>query len=425
MSLTTSVTLVFILGYLAIAFEHFIRVNKAASALIAGTVTWTLIALFSPHDASTAHSLSHRLAEQMGEISQILFFLLGAMVIVELIDAHSGFDVISSQLRIKSKRLLLITVCVITFFLSAILDNLTTTIVMITMVRKILDNREDRLFFAGMIVVAANAGGAWSPLGDVTTTMLWIGGQISAAGIIRAIFVPSAICMIVPLIVVSMRLKGGLAVTPTLSEEDLITTPREKMLVLCAGISILLFVPLYKVTTGLPPFMGMLCGLGLLWLVVECLHHEKDEAERGVLSVNHALRKIDAPSILFFLGILLTVAALDVVGVLQGLAGWIEVTISDIRIVGYLIGLLSALIDNVPLVAAAQSMYPLTQYSTDHFFWEYLAYCAGNGGSGLIIGSAAGVAAMGLERIDFFWYLKRISGLAILGYTAGALYFVL
>lgn len=415
------IILIFILGYAAITLEHTIHLNKAASALVAGVLCWTVLILAVPDHETALHDLESHL----GEISGILFFLLGAMVIVELIDAHDGFDLITERIHTTDKSKLLWLICGITFFLSAILDNLTTTIVMVSLLRKLIDERETRLLFAGMVVVAANAGGAWSPLGDVTTTMLWIGGQVSAVNIVKMLLLPSIVCLIVPLVLLSLRLKGKV-VTPEAMER---TSPGakalEKNIVFGVGVGALLFVPVFKTLTHLPPFMGMLLCLGMLWIVTEIIHSGKDESEKGELSVNHALRKIDTPSILFFMGILIAISALQSVGVLGTLAVWLDQTIGNITVIGIITGFLSAVVDNVPLVAAAQGMYSLEQYPTDHYFWEFLAYCAGTGGSALIIGSAAGVAAMGMEKIDFFWYFKRITVWAVVGYLAGAGTFVL
>lgn len=415
------IILIFVVGYLAITLEHSIHINKAASALVAGVLCWTVLILTIP-DYKTA---LHDLETHLGEISGILFFLLGAMVIVELIDAHDGFDLITERIRTTEKRRLMWLICGITFFLSAILDNLTTTIVMVTLLRKLVAGREDRLLFVGMVVVAANAGGAWSPMGDVSTTMLWIGGQVSAVNIIKTLLLPSLICLFVPLVLLSLQLKGKIEV-PVAAEKTLNTTrSSDKNLVFGIGIGALLFVPVFKTVTHLPPFMGMLLCLGVVWMFTEMLHHGKDESEKGVLSVNHALRKIDTPSILFFLGILVAISALQSAGVLTALAAWLDRVIGNITVIGIIIGFLSAIVDNVPLVAAAQGMYSMEQYPMDHYFWEFLAYCAGTGGSALIIGSAAGVAAMGMEKIDFFWYLRRIMGWAVLGYLAGAGVYIL
>jgi Na+/H+ antiporter NhaD/arsenite permease-like protein len=415
------ILVLFVLGYLAIVFEHTINLNKAASALLTGVLCWTVYILNEPDK----HEVVHHLEMHLGEVSGILFFLLGAMVIVELIDAHDGFEVITDRIKTTSKRRLLWVVCGITFFMSALLDNLTTTIVMVSLLRKLIGDKNDRLLFAGLVVVAANAGGAWSPLGDVTTTMLWIGGQITVVNIVKSLFIPSVVCMLAPLLVITPTLKGPIEVPIRLPSDISTATPFERNATFGLGVGSLLFVPIFKTVTHLPPFMGMLFGLGMMWTLTEMIHKDKDEAEKGIRSVNHALRKIDTPSILFFLGILVAVSALQSNGMLANLATWLDKTIGNITVVVILIGFLSAIVDNVPLVAAAQGMYSMDVYPTDHYFWEFLAYCAGTGGSALIIGSAAGVAAMGMEKIEFFWYLKRISLWAVIGYLAGASVFVL
>ena len=417
------IAVVFVLGYLAITLEHSLRVDKAAVALVTGVLCWTLYVLVSPDKSS----VSHELREHMGEISEILFFLLGAMVVVELMDAHDSFEIVSERIRTTDKRRLLWLICGITFFMSALLDNLTTTIVMVSLLRKLISSREDRLLFVGMTIVAANAGGAWSPMGDVTTTMLWIGGQITAFNIIVKLLLPSLVCVLVPLMLLSKRVKGkikGLSFDETKAGVST-TPPAERNSVFFLGLGVLLFVPLFKTVTHLPPFMGMLMGVGIIWMITEMIHSGKDEIEKGTRSVVHALRKIDTPSILFFLGILVAVAAVQSVGLLTNVALWLDRTVGNVTFIVLIIGFLSAIVDNVPLVAAAQGMYSLEQFPTDHFFWEFLAYCSGTGGSALIIGSAAGVAAMGMEKIDFFWYLRRITGLAVLGYLSGAAAYLL
>jgi Na+/H+ antiporter NhaD/arsenite permease-like protein len=420
--MTFLIITIFILGYIAIAFEHSIKINKAATALITGVLCWTVYILFSPDKLL----VSDELTKHLGELSGILFFLLGAMTIVELIDAHDGFDIITSRINQTDKRKLLWIVAFITFFLSAILDNLTTTIVMVSLLRKLIHDEKDRLFFAGIIVVAANAGGAWSPIGDVSTTMLWIGGQVTAGRIMIKLIMPSLICLIVPLAYLSFKLKGNvLRPDDVSSENNNMLSQKQQSVVFFSGVLILMLVPVFKTVTHLPPFMGMLMGLGILWIITEIIHGKKEEEDKRALSVVHALRKIDAPSILFFLGILVSVAALQSIGTLSEIAHWMTARIHNENITIISIGLLSSVIDNVPLVAAVQGMFDLTQYPTDHYFWEFLAYCAGTGGSALIIGSAAGVAAMGMEKISFFWYLKKISFLALIGYFSGAIAYIL
>jgi Na+/H+ antiporter NhaD/arsenite permease-like protein len=420
--MVTLLLLIFITGYLAIATEHLIRINKAASALVTGVLCWTIYIFYS----SDKHLVAEQLTEHLGELSGILFFLMGAMTIVELIDAHNGFEILTRKITSTSKRKLLWIISILTFFLSPVLDNLTTTIVMVSLIRKLIDDPKERLFFAGMIVVAANAGGAWSPIGDVTTTMLWIGGQITASNIVIKLIVPSFVCLLVPLIYLSLKFHGSLRrpVSETGNQFDFLPK-KQQYIVFVSGILILLLVPVFKTVTHLPPYMGILIGLGILWIITEIIHGGKDEEERHILSVAHALRKIDTPSILFFLGILISIAALQVTGILSGLAGWMNTYLGNENIIAITMGLLSAIIDNVPLVAASQGMYELTQYPTDHYFWEFLAYATGTGGSALIIGSAAGIAAMGMEKISFFWYLKNMSLLALLGFFAGAGVYIL
>jgi NhaD family Na+/H+ antiporter len=411
----------FVVGYVAIALEHSIRINKAASALITGVVCWTFYILFTPVKETVIDTLLHHL----GDLSQILFFLLGAMTIVELIDAHDGFEIITKRITTKNKKKLLWIIGLLAFFLSAVLDNLTTAIVMISLIRKLIADKKDRLLFAGIIIISANAGGAWSPIGDVTTTMLWIGGQITAINIIVKLIFPSLACMILPLLTMQFFLKGEVQ-TPQ-EEPDAAETPNQlhRNIVFFSGIGVLLMVPVFKTLTHLPPFMGILLGLGILWIIVEILHSDKDEQDRKQYTVAYALRKIDSPSILFFLGILLAIAALESTGQLHHLAQAMNEKIKNQNLIVLSIGLLSSIVDNVPLVAASMGMYSLQQYPTDHYFWEFLAYCTGTGGSVLIIGSAAGVAVMGIEKIDFLWYLIRISWLALIGYFAGAIVYIL
>ena len=418
--MTSLISVLFILGYLAIIFEHPIRINKAASAIFTGVLCWAIFALFTSDKEIVVEQLSHHFVD----IGGILFFLLGAMVIVELVDAHDGFVIITERIQSTQKKKLIWLIGIITFFLSSILDNLTTTIVMVSLLRKLIPDSKDRLFFAALVVIAANAGGAWSPIGDVTTTMLWIGGQITTFSIIIKTFLASFVSFVVPAFFISLILKGKLEGN-AVKKEQLSSTASERSTVFFFGVGSLIFVPVFKTVTHLPPYMGILFGLGLMWIVTELIHSSKSEVEKGLLSVNHALRKVDTPSILFFMGILLSVSALQSTGILQSIASSLDKSIGDIRIITIVIGLLSAIVDNVPLVAAAQGMYTLDQFPTGHYFWEFLAYCAGTGGSILIIGSAAGVAAMGMEKIQFFWYLKKIAWLALIGYLAGAAVFLL
>lgn len=414
----TSLIVIFVIVYAAIALEHPLKINKSASALIGAGLMWTIYAL----SVGDAHLVSEQLGESLMSTAQIVFFLMGAMTIVEVVDAHNGFDVITS--RIKTTRLssLMWLVGFITFFLSAILDNLTTAIVMISLMRKLLDNHDDRLFFAGIIVIAANSGGAWSPLGDVTTTMLWIGGQITSLAIIKGVLLPSLVSMLVPLAITAYVLRGRTVVAPqrAANESEHQGSVFERNLMFFMGLGILVAVPAFKTATHLPPFMGILFGLGILWLVGDLVHRHKEEDSRQQLTLAHALSRIDMSSLVFFIGILLSVATLEHTHMLSSLAQWLDRTVGRQDIIVMSIGIASAVVDNVPLVAASMGMYSLAQYPPDHFLWEFLAYCAGTGGSILIIGSAAGVAAMGLEKIRFFWYIKKISGLALAGYFSGA-----
>lgn len=410
--MTGLVIIIFIVGYISIAFEHKIKIDKAATALVTGVLCWLFYFLAS----DSIPKVEHELLQHLGEIAAILFFLLGAMTIVEVIDSHNGFNLITDAIRTKSKPKLLILVTIMTFFLSAILDNLTTAIVMTSLCGKLLADKKERLWYVSMVIIAANAGGAWSPLGDVTTTMLWIGGQITALNIIVKTFLPSTIVVLVPLLILTTKFKGQ-----NIEKIVEIKTkhPKESSIILIIGVGLLLFVPVFKTVTHMPPFMGMLLALGIIWVVSSILHLSKHADERNKFSVTKALQKIDTSSILFFLGILLAVSALQAFGILGQLAGFIVAHIESHYITGMLLGLLSALIDNVPLVAAAQGMFSLELYPTDHVFWEYLALAAGTGGSAIIIGSAAGVAVMGIEKVNFFWYMKNISWLALLGFFSG------
>ena len=425
--ITTIMIIVFVLGYAAIALEHPIKVDKAASALIIGGLGWALFA-FSGVDH---HTLTHEIQHHIVDIAEILFFLLGAMTIVELVDAHQGFQIITARIITKDKVKLLWMLSFLSFFFSAVLDNLTTAIIMAALLPKLIKNKDDIWFFGGMIIIACNAGGAWSPIGDVTTIMLWIGGQVTALGIIKSIFLPSLVCMLVPLMYASFKLKGRIT-TPNKIEltehRSNPTTSFERKFVFFGGVIGLLFVPFFKTVTHLPPYMGMLLSLGVLWIATELLHRSKNIEDKSSLSVVGVLQKVDSPTIFFFLGILLAVSSLQSSGILASLANYLNTTIGNIYVINVVMGLLSAIVDNVPLVAGAIGMYPLDQvgvFAQDGAFWEFLAYCAGTGGSVLIIGSAAGVAVMGILKIDFIWYLKKISFLALLGYVYGALSYIL
>ena len=460
--------IIFIVGYLAIAFEHPIKIDKAASALVMGGIIWGALALgiddlvtkeflsefyekfktkfnslkeigvySSDEYAKPIKFLKYELSHHLVDIGEILFFLLAAMTIVELVDSHQGFSIITDKITTKRKVPLMWILCVISFFFSAVLDNLTTSIVMAALISKMIKDKKDLWMFAGMIIISANAGGAWSPMGDVTTIMLWVGGQVTAWNIIYSIFIPSLVCMIVPLIYISFKLKGSIQspdLTSLNSEISSVNT-YERNLIFYMGVLGLLFVPIFKITTGLPPYVGMLLSLGVLWVTTEILHRDKNYEQRRHLSVIGVLKKVDTPTIFFFLGILLAVAGLQSAGQLDIVAKYLENTFSGenkIYIINVLIGLMSALVDNVPLVAGAMGMYEIgpiqdgiLAYPQDHKFWQFLAYCAGTGGSVLIIGSAAGVAVMGILKIDFMWYLKRISFLALIGYVAGAITYII
>ena len=420
----TALVIVFVLAYAAIALEHPLKINKSASALIGAGLLWTIYAIAS----GDAKTVSAELGESLMGTAQIVFFLIGAMTIVEVVDAHNGFEVITSRIRTTKLSSLMWLVGFVTFFLSSILDNLTTTIVMVSLMKKLLDKRDDRLFFAGIIIIAANAGGAWTPIGDVTTTMLWIGGQVTTLAIMKGVFIASMANLLVPLTVIAWVLRGKPVVPPVRVEggQDLApTTAFERNAMFFLGLGVLVAVPAFKTWTGLPPYMGILLGLGLLWLVGDLLHREKEDDAKEHLTLAHALSRIDMSSVTFFIGILLAVATLEHTHILTAIAGWLDHAVGRQDIIVMLIGLVSAVVDNVPLVAASMGMYSLTQYPPDSFLWEFMAYCAGTGGSILIIGSAAGVAAMGIEKIDFLWYMKRISLYALLGYFAGAFLYIL
>lgn len=417
------VAVVFILAYIMIALEHPIKINKSAIALLAAGLMWTIYSIASPLGVN---AVSVQLTEKLAETAAIVFFLIGAMTIVEVTDAHRGFEVITSRIKATKLSSLLWVIAFITFFLSSILDNMTTTIVMVTLMKSLLKNHRERLIFAGIIVIAANAGGAWTPIGDVTTTMLWIGGQITTLAIIKGLLIPSLVNLIIPVFITSFFLKGNvIPFEHKHSEKVAYTTRFEKNLMFVLGMGSLLFVPVFKSLTNLPPYMGILLALGFLWLVGEILHRNKTDEQKEHLTLSKALRRIDMPSVVFFIGILLAVATLSANGMLPTLAKWLDVKIGNQSIIVIIIGLVSAVVDNIPLIAASMGMYPLAQFPADHFIWEFMAYCAGTGGSILVIGSAAGVAAMGLENIEFLWYARRIAPLALLGYAGGILtYFI-
>jgi Na+/H+ antiporter NhaD/arsenite permease-like protein len=413
---------VFIIGYLAIAFEHSLKVNKAASALLTGVVCWTIYIV-----GGDQHLVNEQLLHHLADIAQIVFFLLGAMAIVELIDAHDGFDLITTRIRTRSRRKLIVIISVLSFFLSALLDNLTTSIVMMSLVRKIVPDETDRGYYGGLVIIAANSGGAWSPIGDVTTTMLWVGGQITPLAVMARVIIPALVSVVVPALWLARTLKGQLAEpvdVPTPGVEEAPTSPGERVLIFVAGSLALASVPVFKIVTHLPPFMGMFLALAVLWTLGEIIHKRKNDEARDHLSVAGALQRVDSQSILFFVGILLAISALQSDGLLGSLAGQLDRSIGNVDLITIAIGLSSSIVDNVPLVAAAQGMYSITHFPPDHHFWLFLAYCAGTGGSILIIGSAAGIAVMGIQRITFGWYVRHLSLPALLGYLAGALVYL-
>ncbi|MDU1903815.1 MAG: sodium:proton antiporter NhaD [Dysgonomonas sp.] len=439
----TLMAILFVIGYICIALEHVIHVNKSATALLLGTLLWTCLA-FSPPTALLVYPdfqaflssnpessflswlTHHPLLEHLGETAEILFFLLGAMTIVELIDTHKGFALITDKITTTKKSSLLWIFCILSFFLSAVLDNMTTTIVMVTLSRKLISDRANRWLFVGMIILAANAGGAWSPIGDVTTIMLWVAGKVSTLNIIKVTFLASFVSLLVPTLILSFRLKGNMErPEPSIARSSDDIPVWQSKLVFAVGIAALLFVPVFKTFTHLPPYLGMLGGLGVLWILTD-LMHKKEPEKRAKNFVTAVLQKVDTSSILFFLGILMAVAALQTYGHLHLLSESLDnIPVAEPEkyyLITMVIGVLSAIVDNVPLVAGAMGMY---SFPMDHYFWEFLAYTAGTGGSILIIGSAAGVAAMGMEKIDFIWYVKRISWLALIGYLAGCAVFIL
>ncbi|MDQ5952837.1 MAG: hypothetical protein QG551_65 [Patescibacteria group bacterium] len=409
------IALVFIAGYGAIAFEHPLKINKAAPSLLTGVIICTLVALFVTDIHKT---FDHHISS----IASILFFLLGAMAVVELMDTHGAFSVITDRIHANSPTILLWIVGAMTFFLSSVLDNMTTAIVMSALLRKIIKDKSLLWTFAGTVIIAANAGGAWSPIGDVTTIMLWIGGQVTTLSIMKSTFIASLVCFIVPTVMIARTLPKSIERVSTLENEfgDSDLSKTERSIVFLLGLATLLGVPVFKSLTHLPPFMGVMLGLGILWVVTEIMHarHPKKD-ERQHMSVSAILQKIDHASILFFLGILFAVAGLEEWGHLASVATFLDQNVGNVYAINSIIGVLSAVVDNVPLVAASMGMYPLSVYPPDHIFWSLLALCAGTGGSILIIGSAAGVAVMGILGIDFGWYLKKIAFPAFVGYVFG------
>ena len=441
-----AIIVVFILGYMAIALEHPLKVDKTASALFLGMLLWTMYAVgvlsgdvFPDRNMDL---LNGSIIEHMGDISEILFFLIGAMTIVELIDVHGGFSVITERITTRKKRKLLWLLCFVTFFMSAVLDNLTTSIVMVMLLRKLISEQKERWIFGSMIVIAANSGGAWSPIGDITTIMLWVRGNVTTEGLLSNILLPSIVSMLVPLAIISTRLDKAVLPPVAISATGNDTvTKSDKNRFFIFGVVSLLLVPVFKSLTHLPPFIGVLFFLSLLWIYTEYYYNNKTVNKEREYRILRVLSRIDIPTILFFLGILMAVAVLQETGILANMALYLDEKVHNVYIINIVLGILSSIVDNVPLVAAAMGMYPLADpaalsslpaaeaayamnFVQDGIFWEFLSYCAGVGGSMLIIGSAAGVVVMGLEKINFIWYLKNISLLALLGYLAGAAFYI-
>ena len=432
--------LLFVVGYLFIALEHKTRIDKSAVALLMAGAIWTVFSLMGndPH-------IQHELVDQLGDTCEILVFLIGAMTIVDLIDSYGGFNVITDHITTRNKRKLMWLLAIITFFMSAALDNMTTTIIMVMLLRRLIANKKERWIFASVIVIAANSGGAWSPIGDVTTIMLWVRGNISTSATIPHLFLPSLVSALVPVLIISRYLHGKVTPPNAFAEnrDNLllkVLKANEKLAILCIGVFCLLFVPVFKTITHLPPFMGILMGVGFLWVFTELMYRRTPINEDLKLRLSKVVSRIDGATLMFFLGILLAVDALRCSGVLGSFSLWLDDTIGNVYAVNLIIGTLSSIVDNVPLVAGAIGMYPvasdamvamaadpvyMAHFVQDGVFWQFLAYCAGVGGSMLIIGSAAGVVVMGLEGINFIWYLKRISLLALAGYLSGAAVYIL
>ena len=459
----TLMVVVFMLGYVAIAMEHRLKINKSATAITLGVVLWTMYIFIGDaqvveinkesfdfflklHPESLKDSLSsqvssfignYQILNHLGDIASILFFLLCAMTIVELIDSHGGFAIITKRITTKNKRKLLWIIAILAFFLSSVLDNLTTAIVMVMLVRKLLPEQNDRWIFGGIVIIAANSGGAWSPIGDITTIMLWINENVTSSKLLEHLFLPSLVSLLVPLIILSKKIKGGIIPNKveTYEEAEHHLPYRFRLSIFICGVGGLIFVPVFKSITHLPPFMGILLSLGVLWIFSEIVYNLfRRTVSHGIRRIPFILTKIDMPTILFFLGILMAVAALECVGVLHSAAVFLDREVHNTYLINTIIGLLSSVFDNVPLVAASMGMYPiatpemvqasanpeyLSHFVQDGTFWQLLTFCAGTGGSILIIGSAAGVVVMGLEKIDFVWYLKNITLLALLGFFAG------
>ncbi len=465
----TLMTVVFVVGYILIAMEHKIGVNKAATALILGMTLWVMYMFSGDGTISVvnAESFRHFLAgnsdvasmplakqcakfvsdcqivESLGEHVQIVLYLIGAMAIVELIDVHGGFTCVTERISTRAKRKLLWILSFITFFMSSILDNLTTAIVMTMLLRKMVSDRHERWIFAGMIIIAANSGGAWTPTGDVTTIMLWINENVTTSALITKLFLPSMFSMLVPLIIISFMLGDGNVDYSTENAESSISahvSPKERFAIFCLGVSALISIPIFKAITHLPPFMGVLLVLGIIWVIIEIMYNRKPDVPISrQYRLTAIFSRIDLGTILFFMGILMAVSALQSVGILKEVSTYLDKEVHNVYVINTIVGILSSIIDNVPLVAGAMGMYPIPTHEAvalsgepayminfvqDGIFWQLLAYCAGVGGSILIIGSAAGVVVMGLEKITFAWYCKHISLLALLGYFSGIIAYV-
>lgn len=456
-----TLVILFLIGYLAIAMERQLRVDKSAIALLLGMLLWVVYTMgagqvvpevnmsgleayvkenYHLHGKTLAEQcleyvLNVQLVESLGEITQTLLFLIGAMTIVELIDVHGGFSIITDHIRTRNKRKLLWVVCLTTFVFSAILDNMTTSIVMILLLRKLIANKRERWIYTAMIVISANAGGAWSPIGDVTTIMLWVKGNVTAGALICYVLLPSIVALLVPLIIVSSNIKGKLPKHVEEVVKDDPITRREKRVILILGVAGLLLVPVFKSVTHMPPFVGILFVLGVLWTFTECFYNGKRLDISREQRLPKVIARIDMPSILFFLGILMAVSVLQASGILNTTSQFLDEKIHNIYAINVLLGMLSSVVDNVPLVAGVIGMYPVeliadpasyqAYFMVDGAFWEFLSYCAGVGGNLLIIGSAAGVIAMGLDKISFGWYLKKFTGIALVGYLSGAAVYML
>jgi Na+/H+ antiporter NhaD/arsenite permease-like protein len=406
------ILILFLIGYALIIFEHSFSFNKAGIAILTAVLCWTVYFVYSANPLEYDLKL---LAHHVSDTAQIIFFIMGAMALVELIDSHRGFKIITDLIRTRNQRTMLWLLALIAFFLSSVLDNLTTTILMISLLRKLISDKKERIVLGCVVVIASNAGGAWSPIGDITTTMLWINGQITAGPIISALLLPSLVALFIPLAIYSFSMKGSFHLAP-LSAKEKKPEPGAGI-VFTVGILGLIFVPIFKGLTGLPPFMGILLALAVLWVVTDLLHL-KDET-RAHLTLTHALRRIDMAAVLFFLGILLTIHALDSAGILRDVAHYLNREVKSMALFAILLGFFSAILDNVPLVAATMGMYPMSLYPTDDQFWHLITYAAGTGGSILIIGSSSGVALMGLEKVDFMTYLKKAALPALLGFLGG------